>query len=154
MSLKRTPGSRLAPRGGQNSARPGYSAILHGECALGALEGRFWFPDRSGHIGGHAPAQIAHPSAEAALGVPNADLPGGWSLPTTPSPKPYVPQSVGVRAEGPGPVWVGLTSGQGILNLYQGGWKARIAFWSPPPDLLLQYPVAGGAPAGLSPMAR
>ena len=51
----------------------------------------------------------------------NADLPVGWSLPTTPSPKPYVPQSVGVRAEGPGPVWVSLTSGQGILNLYQGG---------------------------------
>ena len=98
---------------------------MHGECALGALEGRFWFPDRSGHIGGHAPAQIAHPSAEAALGVPNADLPGGWSLPTTPSPKPYVPQSVGVRAEGPGPVWVGLASGQGILNLYhEGGWNA------------------------------
>ena len=71
-------------------------------------------------IGSRTSAQGAHPSAVETLGVRNADLPVGWSLPTTPSPKPYVPQSVGVRAEGPGPVWVGLTSGQGILNLYQG----------------------------------
>ena len=55
ISLKRKPRFRLAPRGGQNGTRPGYMAILHGECALGALEGRFWFPDRSGHIGGRAP---------------------------------------------------------------------------------------------------
>ena len=99
ISLKRKPRFRLAPRGGQNGPRPGYVAILHGEWALGALEGRFWFPDESGHIGGRAPAQGAHPSAVEALGVPNADLPGGWSLPTTPSPKPQGPRSTGARAE-------------------------------------------------------
>ena len=99
ISLKRTPRFRLAPRGGQNGTRPGYRAILHGECALGALEGRFWFPGRSGHIGGRAPAQGVHPSAVEALGARNADLPGGWSLPTTPSPKPHGPRSTGARAE-------------------------------------------------------
>ena len=88
ISLKRKPRFRLAPRGGQNGPRPGYVAILHGEWALGALEGRFWFPDGSGHIGGRAPAQGAHPSAVEALGVPNADLPGKWSLPTPPRPNP------------------------------------------------------------------
>eukprot|EP00964_Phaeocystis_antarctica_P000514 scaffold281_cov84-Phaeocystis_antarctica.AAC.1 len=71
-SLKRTPRFRIAPRGGQNGARPGYRAILHGECALGALEGRFWFPSRSGHIGGRPPTQGVHPSAVEALGVPSA----------------------------------------------------------------------------------
>ena len=93
ISLKRKPRFRLAPRAGQNGPRPGYVAILHGEWALGALEGRFWFPDGSGHIGGRAPARGAHPSAVEALGVPNADLPGGWSLPTTPlaqTPRPAV----------------------------------------------------------------
>ena len=120
ISLECPPGFHLAPRRVQNGARPGFRAILHGECALGALEGRFWFPGRSGHIGGRTPAQGVHPRAVEALGARNADLPVGWSLSTSPSPKPYVPQSVGVRAEGPGPVWVGLTSGQGILNLYQG----------------------------------
>ena len=99
ISLKRTPRFRLAPRGGQNGTRPGYRAILHGECALGALEGRFWFPGRSGHIGGRAPAQGVHPSTVEALGARNADLPGGWSLPTTPSPKPHGPRSTGARAE-------------------------------------------------------
>ena len=124
ISLECPPGFHLAPRRAQNGARPGFRAILHGECALGALEGRFWFPGRSGHIGGHGPAQGAHPSAGVALGVPNANLPVRWSLLTTPSPKPHVPQSAGVRAEGPRPVWVELTSRQGILNLYQGGWNA------------------------------
>ena len=71
MSLKRTPRFRLAPRGGQNSARSGYRAILHGEFALGALKGRFWLPGRSVCIGGRAPAPGAHPSAGAALGVRN-----------------------------------------------------------------------------------
>ena len=115
---------RLAPRGGQNGARPGYRAILHGEYALGALEGLFGFPCRSVRIGGHAPAQGVHPSAVETLGVHNGQLPSRWSLPITPSPKPHVPQSAGVRAEGPRPVWVELTSRQGILNLYQGGWNA------------------------------
>ena len=72
-------------------------------------------------IGSRTPAQGAHPSAVEALGVRNADLPVGWSLPTTPSPKPYAPQSAGVRAGCPRRVWLGLTSGQGISNLYQGG---------------------------------
>ena len=88
ISLKRTPRFRLAPRGGQNGTRPGYRAILHGECALGALEGRFWFPGRSGHIGGRPPTQGVHPSAVEALGARNADLPAGWSLPTTPPQNP------------------------------------------------------------------
>ena len=111
ISLECPPGFHLAPRRVQNGARPGFRAILHGECALGALEGRFWFPGRSGHIGGRTPAQGVHPRAVEALGARNADLPVGWSLSTSPSPKPYVPQSVCVRAEGPRPVWVDLTSG-------------------------------------------
>ena len=73
--LKRTPRFHLAPRGGQNGARPGYGAILHGECTLDALKDLFGFPGRSGHNGGRAPAQGAHPSAGAALGVPNTNLP-------------------------------------------------------------------------------
>ena len=36
-------------------------------------------------------------------------------------------------------------SGQGISNLYQGGWKARIAFWSPPSKIVPQCSIAGGA---------
>ena len=101
ISLKRTPRFRLARRRAKNGACPGYRAILHGECALGVLKDLFWFPGRFVCIGSRTPAQGAHPSAVEALGVRNADLPVGWSLPTTPSPKPYVPQSVGVRAEGP-----------------------------------------------------
>ena len=84
---------------------------MHGEYALGALKDLFGFPGRSGHIGGHGPAQGAHPSAGAALGVPNANLPVRWSLLTTPSPKRHVPQSVGLRAGGAWRVWVGLSSG-------------------------------------------
>ena len=98
-------GFHLAPRRAQNGARPGFRAILHGECALGALEGRFWFPGRSGHIGGRASAQGVHPRAVEALGAHNADLPLGWSLSTPSSPKPHVPQSVGVRADRPRPVF-------------------------------------------------
>ena len=101
MSLKRTPRFRLAPRGGQNSARPGYGAILHGECALGVLKDLFGFPGRSVRTGGDVPAQGVHPSAVEALGVPKANLPVGWSLSTTPSPKPHVPRSTGARAERP-----------------------------------------------------
>ena len=111
ISLKRQPGSRLAPRGGQNGARPGYRAILHEECALGVLKDLFGFPGRSVRTGGDVPAQGVHPSAVEALGVRYADLRGGWSLPITPSPKPNVPQSAGVRAGCPRRVWVELTSG-------------------------------------------
>ena len=84
ISLKRTPRFRLAPRRTQNGACPGYRAILHGECALGVLKDLFWFPGRFMCIGSRTPAQGAHPSAVEAPGARNADLPGGWSLSTTP----------------------------------------------------------------------
>ena len=71
-------------------------------------------------------------------------LRGRWSLLTTPSPNPHAPRSVGVRAEGPGRVWVPPLSGQGISNSYQGGWNARIVFWRPPPNLLLEDSVPVG----------
>ena len=111
ISLTHTPRFRLAPCVGQNSARPGYGAILHEECALDALKGGFWLPGRFVCIRGRAPAQDGHPSAGAALGVPNANLPIRWSLLTTPPPKPHVPQSVGLRAGCLRRVWVGLPSG-------------------------------------------
>ena len=111
ISLTHTPRFRLAPRGGQNSARRGYGAILHEECALDALKGGFWLPGRFVCTRGRAPAQDGHPSAGKALGVPNANLPVRWSLLTTPSPKPHLPQSVGLRAGCLRRVWVGLTSG-------------------------------------------
>ena len=111
MSLKRPPGSHLAPRGGQNGALPGYGAILHEECVLDALKGGFWLPGRFVCIRGRAPAQDGHPSAGAALGVPNANLPVRWSLLTTPFPKPHGPRSAGVRAGCLGRLWLGLTSG-------------------------------------------
>ena len=96
---------------GPERCMPRIWAILRGECALCVLKDLFWFPGRFMCIGSRTPAQGAHPSAVEALGVRNADLPVGWSLPTTPSPKPYVPHSVGVRADGHGRVWVGLSSG-------------------------------------------
>ena len=58
-----------------------------------------------------------------------------------PSPKPHVPRSAGVRAESPKRVWVGLLSGWGSSDLYQTPRKAISAFWSRPPDVLLQYSV-------------
>ena len=121
ISPKRTPRFRLAPRGGQNGAHPGYRAILHWECALGVLKDLFWFPGRFMCIGSRTPAQGAHPSAVEALGASNGQLPRRWSLLTTPFPKPHGPRSAGVRAGCLGRVWLGLTSGQGILNVYQGG---------------------------------
>ena len=45
-------------RRAQNGACPGYRAILPGECALGALEGLFWFPGRFMCIGGEAPLSV------------------------------------------------------------------------------------------------
>ena len=68
-----------------------------------------------------------------------------------PSPKPHGPRSTGVRTDCPKRVWLGLRSGQGISNLYQGDWKAISAFWRPPPDLLLQGPVADGPPPAWAP---
>ena len=108
---------------------PRKDAILQGEIALGALEGRFWLPGSSVGIGGRAPAQGVHPSAVDALGVRNGQLPRRWSLLTTPFPKPRVPQSVGVRAGCPRPVWVGLLSGWDISNLYQPSRKAISAIF-------------------------
>jgi hypothetical protein len=83
-SLKRRPRFHLAPRVGQNGASPGFRAIQHGQCALGALEGRFWLPGRCVRIGGRAPAQGVRPSAMEALGVRNGQFPLRWSLLTTP----------------------------------------------------------------------
>ena len=74
-SLKHMRRFRLAPRGGQNGARPGFRAIQHGECALGSLEGRFCLPGRCVRIGGRAPAQGVHPSAMEVLGARNGQLP-------------------------------------------------------------------------------
>ena len=77
-------------------------AILHGdECALRVLKDLFWFPGRFVCIGSRTPAQGAYPIAVEALGLRNADLPGEWSLSTTPSPKPHGPRSTGARAERP-----------------------------------------------------
>ena len=66
-SLKRRPRFHLAPRVGQNGASPGFRAIQHGQCALGALEGRFWLPGRCVRIGGRAPAHCVRPSAIATV---------------------------------------------------------------------------------------
>ena len=99
MSLKRTPRFRLPPRRAQNGACPGYGAILRGECALCVLDDLFWCPGRFMCIESRTPAQGAYPSAVEALGVRNADLPGEWSLSTTPSPKPHGQRSTGARAE-------------------------------------------------------
>ena len=100
INLKHTPRFRLAaPRRTQNGACPGYGAILRGECALCVLDDLFWCPGTFMCIGSRAPAQVTHPSAVEALGVRNADLPGEWSLSTTPSPKPHGQRSTGARAE-------------------------------------------------------
>ena len=75
ISLKHMRRFRLATRGGQNGARPGFRAIQHWECALGALEGRFCLPGRCVRIGGRAPTQGVRPSAMQALGARNGQLP-------------------------------------------------------------------------------
>ena len=98
--------SVLAPREAQNDARPEYRAILQGECALGAVEGRFGLPGRFMCIGSRTLAQGAHTSATKALGVRNGQLSSRWSLLTTPLSKTIRatnPQSVGVRADSRGP---------------------------------------------------
>jgi len=74
-SLKHMRRFRLAPRGGQNGARPGFRAIRHGECALGALEDRFCLPGRCVRIGGRARTQGVRPSAMQALSARNGQLP-------------------------------------------------------------------------------
>ena len=63
----------------------------------------------------------------------------------TPSQNPkHGPRSAGVRAEGSRPVRVGLLSGWGVSNVYQPLRKSISAFLGPPPELLLEDPVAGG----------
>ena len=95
---------------------------------------------------GAAPrTQQGHPSAMEAVGARNATFHHeGRCLPPLP-PKPHGPRSARARAEGPGRVWVGPLSGQGVSNAYQPPRNAISAFWSPPPNLLPQYSVAGGA---------
>jgi len=79
---------RLAPRGGQNGARPGFRAIQHGEWALGALEDRFCLPGTCVRIGGRAPTQGVHPSAMEVLGARNGQLPLGSRCLPPPSQNP------------------------------------------------------------------
>ena len=134
---------RLAPRGGQKGTRPGFRVILHGECALGALEGRFCLPGTCVRIGGRTPTQGVHPSAMEVLGARNGQLPLGSRCLPPPSPKPHVRQSVVARAEDACRVWEGLLSGCSTSDLYQTPQKVISAFWRPRPDLLLEDPVVG-----------
>ena len=64
----------------------------------------------------------------------------GWSLLLPPPPRTpmHGPRSGLARAEGPGRVWVGLPSGQGVSNAYQTPRKAISAFSRPRPNLLLE----------------
>ena len=57
-------------------------------------------------------------------------------------------------AEAIGCAWVALLSAWGISVGYQEGWKARIAFWRPPPNLLLQGSVLEGGCSILGLTAR
>ena len=75
ISLKHMRRFRLVPHGGQNGARPGFRAIQHRECALGALEDRFCLLGTCVGIGGRAPTQGVHPSAMEVLGARNGQLP-------------------------------------------------------------------------------
>ena len=59
-----------------------------------------------------------------------------------------------VGAEALRRAWVALVSAWGIAVGYQGGWKARIAFWRPPPNLLLQGSVLEGGRTVLGLTAR
>ena len=95
---------------------------------------------------GAAPrTQQGHPSAMEAVGARNATFHHeGCCLPPL-ARKPHGPRSARARAEGPGRVWVGPLSGQGVSNAYQPPRNAISAFWSPPPNLLLEDSVAGGA---------
>ena len=74
--------------------------------------------------------------------------PRGW-YPADSSALPVV-----VGAEALRRAWVALLRAPGIAVGYQGGWKARIAFWGPPPDLPLEDPVPGGGCAVLGLTAR
>ena len=101
---------------------------------------------------GAAPrTQKGHPSAMEAVGARNATFHHeGRCLPPL-ARKPHGPRSARARAEGPGRVWVGPLSGQGVSNAYQPPRNAISAFWSPPPNLLLEDPVASGPPPAWAP---
>jgi hypothetical protein len=66
--------------------------------------------------------------------------PRGW-YPADSSDRPGVVGAEALRC-----AWVALLRARGLSVGYQGGWKARIAFWGPPPDLPLQDPVPAGGP--------
>ena len=80
-----------------------------------------------------------------ALGVRNGQLGRDGRYFPPPSQNPMArDRSAGVRAEGSRPVRVGLLSGWGVSNVYQPLRKSISAFLGPPPELLLEDPVAGG----------
>ena len=70
-------------------------------------------------VGDALATREAYPDSPMALGTRNADLPAGWSLLTTPSPKLHDPRSARARAEGLGRVWVGVPSDRGVSNACQ-----------------------------------
>jgi len=88
--------------------------------------------------------QQGHPSAMEAVGARNATFHHeGRCLPPL-ARKPHGPRSARARAEGPGRVWVGPLSGQGVSNAYQPPRNAISAFWRSRPNLVPQYSVPVG----------
>ena len=141
---------------GQNGTRPGFRAIQHGECALGALEGqnRFWLLGRD--VAGaseaapllRAFAQV--PWKRAACAMANFHC-GGRCLPPPPQTPMGRDQSVCAQiypwASPGGPIeWLGRlkfvpTPEEGDFGILEA---AR-------PDLLLQDPMASGPPPAWAP---
>ena len=70
-------------------------------------------------VGDALATREAYPDSPMALGTRNAELPGGWSLLTTPSPKLHDARSTRARAEGLGRVWAGVPSSRGVSNACQ-----------------------------------
>jgi hypothetical protein len=138
---------RLAPRGGQNGARPGFRAIQHGECALGSLEGRFCLPGRCVRIGGRAPAcsgrrPKCHVEALGVCAMANFHCDGRCLPPLSETPCAAIGRCArrGSYVSLGGPI-----ERQGHLRFVpQTPRKAISVFFVPPPDLLLQYPVTDG----------
>ena len=97
----------------------------------GALRAAKTHPDTPSTLGAHVVARAW--AARKSVAAKGGDIQRAV---------PFEP--IVVRAEAFRRARVALLSNQGISNLYQGGWNARIAFWSPPPDLPLQYPVPVG----------
>jgi hypothetical protein len=133
------------------SARPGYRATLHGEFALGALEGRFSFLSLSRQVRVH---RRMHPYPGRPPKCWGGARRAQWLTSTVSVaalPPPQNPtcrdRPVGARAEGPTrPVWVGRLSGWVVSNLYETPRMAISLFLDPAPSLLLQdLAPAGGA---------